>query len=129
MSEQRIDKWLWCVRLYPSRSVATAACHDGRVRIGALSVKPSRPVRPGDLITAFVGEVTRTVKVVGIIDRRVGAKHVPTYCEDLTPAAEFQKARDAHAAAVAARIPGGGRPTKKQRRALELLQGAGDSGW
>jgi ribosome-associated heat shock protein Hsp15 len=108
----RIDKWLWCVRLFKSRSLATAACVAGHVRIGGEPVKPSRSVRIGEIVTLPTGHINRTVKVVGPLEQRVGAKLVPNYMEDLTPASEYLKPRESAAA-------GAGRPTKKQRRQME----------
>ena len=114
----RIDKWLWAVRLYRSRSLATEACNGGHVKIGGNKVKPSREVRTGEEITVFAGRVRRTVKVLALLDQRVGAKLVSQHLEDLTPPEEYARAREE--AAAGARFPAGiGRPTKKQRRQLE----------
>ena len=116
--EVRIDKWLWCVRLFKSRSMATTACIGGKVRINGEAVKPSRGTRIGETVVVGTGQITRTVKVLGLLERRVGAKLVPNYLEDLTPAAEYLKPRE-----PAPRPPGTGRPTKKQRRQLEGFWG------
>lgn len=86
----RIDKWLWAVRLFKTRSQATAAC-AAKVRIGDQPVKPSRAARIGEVVTAKVAGITRTVKVVDLLEKRVGAKLVPNYLEDLTPASEYEK--------------------------------------
>lgn len=118
----RIDKWLWAVRIYKSRSLATAACAAGKVRVGGESLKASRSVRIGDVITATTGEITRTVRVIAPLERRVGAKLVPQYMEDLTPASEYQKRREPDFRPLLLRPKGAGRPTKKDRRKLgELL--------
>jgi len=115
----RIDKWLWAVRLYKSRSLATDACNAGHVKIGGNSVKPSRAVRAGEEITVFAGRVLRTVKVLTLLDQRVGAKLVSQFLEDLTPPEEYARARE-EALQDRIRFPTGfGRPTKKQRRQLE----------
>jgi ribosome-associated heat shock protein Hsp15 len=114
----RIDKWLWAVRLYKTRSLATAACNAGKVRIQDHPVKPARDVRVGEIISAGVADIVRTVKVVALLDKRVGAKLVASYLEDLTPAEEYEKQRERHAHPVAVRPPGAGRPTKKERRSL-----------
>src|SRR5262245_45693225 len=112
----RIDRWLWAVRLYKSRSLATEACHAGHVKIGGNSVKPSRDVRTGERISVFAGQVRRTVKVLALLDRRVGAKLVSQFLEDLTPPEEYMRAREE----TGVRFPKGfGRPTKKQRRQWE----------
>ena len=115
----RIDKWLWAVRLYKSRSLAGEACHAGHVKIGGKSVKPSRDVRAGEEITVFAGRVLRTVKVMAPLDQRVGAKLVGQFLDDLTPPEEYARAREE---ALEARVhfpTGFGRPTKKQRRQME----------
>ena len=117
----RIDKWLWAVRLYKSRSLATKACDGGHVKIGGAHAKPSRDVRVGEVIIALTGRVYRTVKVLALLDRRVGAKVVSHYLEDLTPPEEYDRARE-EAAQVGVHFPKGfGRPTKKQRRQIEQL--------
>ena|SRR5437867_2407264 len=117
MDAVRIDKWLWCVRLYKSRTLATAACEAGKVTIGGQSVKASRAVRPGDVITAMTGDITRTVKVTHLLGQRIGAARVREFMEDLTPASEFEKPREPLPAGV--RPKGAGRPTKRDRRILQ----------
>ncbi len=121
-SAARIDKWLWAVRLFKTRSLAAAACRDGKVLVGAQRVKPAREVHVGELISAKAHEVQRTVKVLAVPPGRVSAKLVPEFLEDLTPAEEYEKAR------VTAATPptflwgkGQGRPTKKNRRLWEKL--------
>lgn len=121
----RIDKWLWAVRLYRSRSLATEACHAGHVKIAGQSVKASREVCVGETITAQTGGLTRTVRVLAPLDHRVGAKVAGEFAEDLTPPEERARAREERN-----QIPhfqkGFGRPTKKQRRLLEGWLSAGD---
>jgi ribosome-associated heat shock protein Hsp15 len=117
----RIDKWLWAVRVYKSRSLATAACSAGKVRIGGEPLKPSRSVRIGDVISAATGDITRTVRVRAVLERRVGAKLVPEYMEDLTPASEYSKPREPDFRPLILRPKGAGRPTKKDRRKLNEL--------
>lgn len=119
----RLDKWLWAVRLYKSRSLATAACQAGHVKIAGQSVKPSRPVRVGDVITALTGPVQRTVRVLGLLEQRVGAKLVPQFMQDLTPPEEWQRARQARQQALVSYPKGRGRPTKKARRQIDRLLG------
>jgi ribosome-associated heat shock protein Hsp15 len=114
----RIDKWLWAVRLYKSRSLATSACNAGHVKIGGSSVKASREVQAGEIIFALTGRIHRVVKVLALLEDRVGAKLVAHYLEDQTPPEEYARAREE--AARAAQLPRSlGRPTKKQRRQLE----------
>jgi ribosome-associated heat shock protein Hsp15 len=116
--EVRIDKWLWCVRLYKSRTLAAGACEAGKVRVGGQAVKPSRALKEGDLIEATTGEITRTVKVLGFLEQRVGARKVPEFMEDVTPPAELQKKRQG-AGPGGFRPKGTGRPTKRDRRILQ----------
>jgi len=115
----RMDKWLWAVRLYKSRSLAASACHAGHVMIGGNTVKPSRDIRAGEEIMVFAGRIRRTVKVLAPLDQRVGAKLVSQFLEDLTPPEVYARARE-EALQARVRFPAGfGRPTKKQRRQLE----------
>jgi ribosome-associated heat shock protein Hsp15 len=119
----RIDKWLWAVRLFRSRSAAIAACHAGQVKIAGARVKPAREIRPGDTLAVLAGGVQRTVRVRAAIEQRVGAAVVPECLEELTPLAEFERARMAHQQQATAPFhDGGGRPTKKQRRELDALE-------
>lgn len=118
----RIDKWLWAVRLYKTRTLAADACNAGKVRVQDQPIKPSRSIRVGETLTAVTGDITRTVKVLGMIEKRVGAKLVPDYLEDLTPASEYEKPRDPNFAPFVFRAKGTGRPTKKDRRQLDDLQ-------
>lgn len=117
----RIDKWLWAVRLYKTRSLAANACKCGHVRMDGKPVKASRDVRPGDLIVARTGPITRTVRVLAVLEDRVGAPKVPEYLEDLTPPEEFLRQKEAAAMSAAWRPPGAGRPTKRERRILDAF--------
>jgi ribosome-associated heat shock protein Hsp15 len=121
LSEVRIDKFLWAVRLYKTRTAAAEACRGGHVVIDQQNAKPARPVRVGDVIRARTGLLMRTVKVTGLADRRVGPKLVGNFLEDQTPASEYLKAEEARAAAGPVRPKGLGRPTKKDRRELERM--------
>jgi ribosome-associated heat shock protein Hsp15 len=114
----RIDKWLWAVRLYKTRTLAATACRNGHVTIGGQSVKPSREVKINDLILAQTGDITRTVKVLALLERRVSAPAVKNFAEDLTPASEYNKPRERILEPIFYRPKGAGRPTKKERRAI-----------
>jgi ribosome-associated heat shock protein Hsp15 len=118
----RLDKWLWAVRLYKTRTLASAAIRGGHVSTGGQPVKPSRDVKVGDVYAVRMGPLTKTVKVVGLLEKRVGAKLAAEYAEDLTPAAEYLKALQVKAGPME-RDPGAGRPTKRDRRALEKFLG------
>jgi ribosome-associated heat shock protein Hsp15 len=119
----RIDKWLWAVRVFKTRSLATDACRNGRVTIGGQLVKPSRDVRIGETIVVQKDELTRTFKVLGILHQRVGAPVAKEFVEDLTPASEFEKKREPNFVPPMYRAKGAGRPTKKDRRALDSFSG------
>jgi ribosome-associated heat shock protein Hsp15 len=124
-TQNRLDKWLWTVRLFHTRTQAASACREGRVLIGGQRVKPSREPRAGETVSAVTGGVQRTVKVIGFPTARVGAKRVPEFMEDLTPASEFEKAREAARPAPFSWPRGTGRPTKKNRRLWDRLDSAG----
>jgi len=121
----RIDRWLWAVRLYKTRALAAKACAAGHVKIGGLGVKPSRDVRIGDIISARTGFVRRTIKVLAMLEQRIGAKAVAGFMEDQTTPEEFARAREDALKNAPLYPPGLGRPTKKQRRQLDRLS-AGD---
>jgi ribosome-associated heat shock protein Hsp15 len=119
----RLDKWLWAVRLYKTRSLATAACREGRVTIGGQNAKPARDVKVNDLVQAKIGDLTRTFKVLALLEKRVGAAVVKQFAEDLTPAAEYEKRRESALQPLFRRPKGAGRPTKKERRSMEEFGG------
>jgi len=120
-SATRLDKWLWAVRIFKTRSLATDACRAGGVAVNDQPAKPARDVRVGETVTVRQGLVTRTLRVVGTPPARVGAKLVAEFCTDLTPAAEFEKARVHRVQQLLAREKGAGRPTKRDRRLLDRL--------
>lgn len=121
MEELRIDKYLWSIRVYKTRTDATDACKGGKVRINGADTKPSKSVKVGDVITARKGSVTYTYKVLELIDKRQGAKLVPRYAENLTPQEELDKLRAPVETFFLKRDRGAGRPTKKDRRQMEDL--------
>ena len=115
----RLDKWLWAVRLYKTRSLAIAACQAGHVKIDDQRVKPSRPVRLGEVIEARTGDIVRRYRVLAFLERRVGAGMVPQFAEDLTPPGELTKRREPRLEPLFHRPKGAGRPTKRDRRLLD----------
>lgn len=121
MDELRIDKYLWSIRVYKTRTDATDACKGGKVRVNGADTKPSKSVKAGDVITARKGAVTYTYKVLELIDKRQGAKLVPRYAENLTPQEELDKLRAPVETFFLKRDRGAGRPTKKDRRQMEDL--------
>ena len=121
MEEVRIDKYLWAIRVYKTRSEATDACKGGKIRVNGSDTKPSKTVKVGDVITARKGAVTYTYKVLDLIDKRQGPKLVPNYAENLTPPEELEKLRAPIETFFLKRDRGAGRPTKKDRRQMEAL--------
>jgi ribosome-associated heat shock protein Hsp15 len=120
-SAGRLDKWLWAVRIFKSRSLASDACRAGSVAVNELPAKPARDVRPGERVTVRQGLVMRTLRVVGVPPSRVGAKLVPNFCIDLTPKEELEKGREHGVQQLLAREKGSGRPTKRDRRLLDRV--------
>ena len=113
----RVDVWLWAVRIYRSRSAATAACRGGHVRVNRAPAKASTHVKVGDRVEAFVGR-ERILEVVVVIDKRVGATVAATCLVDHSPPVVVVK----RLPRVFVRAPGTGRPTKRERRDLDRLQ-------
>lgn len=123
MDDCRLDKWLWAVRVFKTRAEAAAVCRNGRVQVNGLDAKPGRDVHAGEVVTARIGTITRTLKVVGFPRSRVAAKLLPEFVTDLTPAAEYERAKQAGLEHMLARERGHGRPTKKDRRTMAGLFG------
>ena len=119
----RIDKWLWAVRLYKTRSQAAEACKSGKVRIEGQHVKASRAVNEGDVIEVHSGGMVKKVKVIKVVKNRVGARLVPDLMEDLTPPEELERIEMTRKVNFEKRDHGIGRPTKKERRIIEKLKG------
>lgn len=114
--QTRIDKYLWAVRLFKTRSMASNACKKGKVLIDELEVKASRMVGPGDIINVRLEDITRTVQVIQPIERRVGAKLVPDSMADLTPREQYNQQELIREHNKNQVFIGKGRPTKKVRR-------------
>jgi len=121
LSSVRVDKWLWAVRLYKTRTAAADACRGGHVRVDDQPVKPARDLRAGDVLQVRLADITRTVRVLAPLEHRVGAPLVPTYLQDLTPPEEYERRKRNQEAGGIQRDPGAGRPTKKDRRLLEAF--------
>ena len=119
--ETRIDKYLWAIRVFKTRTDATDACKGGKIRLNGADVKPSKAVKPGDVIAARKGAVTYTYRVVETVEKRQGAKLVPRYAENITPQEELDKLKAPVETFFLKRDRGAGRPTKKDRRQMESL--------
>lgn len=120
---ERLDKWLWAVRIFKTRSLATDACRAGTVEINGQPAKPARDIHVGEVVKVQQGLITRTLRVLGAPSSRVGAKLVAGYCEDQTAPEEFQKARENRVQQLLSREKGSGRPTKRERRTIDKLFG------
>lgn len=117
----RIDKYLWAIRIFKTRGDATDACKGNKVRIGGSPAKPSKEVKPGEVIEIQKGTVRYSYRVIRLLENRVGAQLVPDYAENLTPQSELDKLRAPVETFFIRRDRGSGRPTKKDRRAMEHL--------
>lgn len=122
----RIDKYLWAIRAFKTRTEAADACKGGKVKVGEVNAKPSRDVEAGDVLTVRKGIVTYTYKVVQPTEHRVGASLVPQFAENLTPEEELAKLKAPVETFFVTRDRGSGRPTKKDRRDIERLWDALD---
>jgi ribosome-associated heat shock protein Hsp15 len=120
MSENvRIDKWLWAVRIYKTRSQSTEACRKGHVSIGNLPVKPSRTIHPGEIVKVRKSPVVRTFKILALAEKRMSAKLITDYIEDITPPEDLEILEMQKNMLWISRDRGTGRPTKKDRRDLD----------
>jgi ribosome-associated heat shock protein Hsp15 len=122
INEIRIDKFLWAVRLFKTRSIASEACKGGKVKINEHNVKASKDVKVGDSISVSLGIYTKTVKVKALLVNRVGAPLVPNYIEDLTSKEEYAKLEALKDKGFEWRDRGIGRPTKKDRREIKRFK-------
>lgn len=120
-STVRLDKWLWAVRIFKTRSDAADACRTNKVLVNGSYVKPSREVRVGDTVTVKKMPVVYTYRVVALVSSRQPAKEVPKYAENLTPQEELDKLFVPKLTIFVQRDRGTGRPTKRERREIDSL--------
>ncbi|MCQ2071526.1 MAG: RNA-binding S4 domain-containing protein [Bacteroidaceae bacterium] len=118
-TEARIDKWLWSVRIYKTRTIACDACKKGRISINGMQCKPSKTVKEGDTVQVRRPPVTYTFKVLQPIENRVGAKLVPQMMENITPQDQYDLLEMNRIGGFVKRAAGLGRPTKKDRREMD----------
>lgn len=121
MDTTRIDKYLWAIRVYKTRSEATDACKGSKITVNGADVKPSKEVKAEDIIVVRKGAVHYTYKVLAPLEKRVGAKDVEKYAENLTPQSELDKLHAPVETFFLKRDRGTGRPTKKERRQMDAL--------
>ena len=117
--EARLDKWLWAVRIFKTRSLAADACKNGRVTINGALAKPARTVKEGDEVSVRKPPVTYTFRVLQAIEKRVGAKLLPDIIENISDPSQYELLEMSRISGFVNRAKGTGRPTKKDRRALE----------
>jgi ribosome-associated heat shock protein Hsp15 len=120
-SEARIDKWLWAARIFKTRSIAADACKNGRVMVNGTNVKPSRPLKVGETVHVKKPPVTYSFKVLKAIEQRVGAKLLPEIYENVTDPKQYEILEMSRISGFVDRARGTGRPTKKDRRAMEAF--------
>ncbi|MCR5350971.1 MAG: RNA-binding S4 domain-containing protein [Bacteroidales bacterium] len=121
MDSVRIDKYLWAIRVFKTRGDATDACNGNKVKISGIPAKPSKAVKPGDVVEIRKGSALFTYRVLQLAENRMGAQYVPDYAEDLTPESERIKRFAPRETIVLQRDRGAGRPTKRDRRQLDEL--------
>lgn len=119
MEEVRIDKWMWATRIFKTRTIAVEACKKGRISVKGVTIKPSRMIKVGEVIEVRKPPVTYSFRVLGLIDKRVGAKLVPQFLENVTPPEQYEILELGKISGFVNRAKGLGRPTKKDRRNLE----------
>ena len=117
----RIDKWLWAARVFKTRSVAADACKNGRIIINGINVKPSHIIKTGETINVRKPPVTYSYKVLKCIEQRVGAKSLPEIYENVTDTKQYELLEMSRISGFVDRARGTGRPTKKERRALDTF--------
>jgi ribosome-associated heat shock protein Hsp15 len=122
MERIRIDKWLWCVRVFKSRSLAAEACGGGKVKIRGERVKPSWHIKIGEVITVQQRYVKRTYRILALLDKRVSAVKVKDFAEDITPPEELEKLKTERFVSYQSKFKGIGRPTKKDRRLIDKIR-------
>ena len=129
-SEERIDKWMWATRIFKTRTISTDACKKGRVMVGDTTVKPSRTIKPGDVIKVRKPPVTYSFIVKALTENRLGAKLVPDYLENITPQSELDLLEVVKISGFIDRRKGLGRPTKREGRELSRFkEDALNDGW
>ena len=121
MENVRIDKWLWMVRLFKTRSMATEACNAGKVKMDGNNLKPSKNIKENEIYVVRIGQLEKTVQVLGSPKSRVGAPLVPQFYTDLTPPEEYERVKML-SMRFEHRDRGEGRPTKRDRRQIEFVK-------
>jgi ribosome-associated heat shock protein Hsp15 len=127
--EARLDKWLWAARVYKTRSLAANACKNGRVTIEGVNVKPSHMIKRGEVISVKKPPITYSYMVLDCIEQRVGAKLLPDVYKNVTDPKQYELLEMSRISGFVDRARGTGRPTKKERRALDSFVDPAMFGW
>lgn len=122
MAEERVDKWLWAMRVFKTGTIATEACKKGRVSIGGVAVKPSRCIKEGDVIDVKKPPITYSFRVLKVTGNRLGAKLVPEYLENVTAPEQYELLEMTRISGFVDRRKGLGRPTKRDSRELSRFK-------
>ncbi len=130
-TEERVDKWMWAMRIFKTRTIATEACKKGRVSIDGVLAKPSRLVHVGDIVNVRKPPVTYSFRVLALAENRLGAKLVPDYMQNITPQSELDLLEIVKISGFVNRRKGLGRPTTRAGRELArfTMESYGDDGW
>lgn len=118
-NEARVDKWLWAARIFKTRSIAAAACKNGRVTVNGVNIKPAHIVKEGETVNVRKPPVTYSFKILQTIEQRVGAKLIPQVYENVTAPDQYELLEMNRISGFVNRARGTGRPTKKERRSLD----------
>ncbi|GAC1304761.1 MAG: hypothetical protein NVSMB24_12680 [Mucilaginibacter sp.] len=118
----RIDKYLWAIRIFKTRTLATDACKAGRIKLDGQNIKPSHEVKVGEIYNVSKGAERKVVKVTGLLENRTDAKTAVNFYEDLTPVEQTHAFKSVFNAPMLKRDRGAGRPTKRDRREIDDLK-------
>jgi heat shock protein 15 len=119
--EGRIDKWLWAARIFKTRSIAADACKNGRITLNGMNVKPARMIKEGEVVNVKKSPITYSFKVLKAIEQRVGAKLLSEVYENVTDPKQYELLEMSRISGFIDRAKGTGRPTKKDRRAIDAF--------
>lgn len=125
----RLDKWLWAARIFKTRSIAADACKNGRVTVGEALAKPSRTIKAGEIVNVKKPPITYSFKILNAIETRVGAKLIPEVYENVTDPKQYELLEMSRISGFIDRARGTGRPTKKDRRAIDAFVDPAMFGW
>ena len=122
LEKVRIDKWLWAVRIFKTRTLAAEACNKGHVKIGEMPAKPSRELKGGEVVKVRIAPIEREYRVQQLTDKRMSAQLASNFVEDITPVETLEFLNSVKAYGFESRPRGSGRPTKRDRRMIDKLK-------